>query len=140
MKKTVILIGIIIIVISTSAAYLLFSTNKKTTLNSPRPINDISDKDEIEKLESNSFTPPVKENEFSSAPEVNPNIPDLQDKPEPVRTLLDPQKDDTKRNEVANSLRDSGYKGFTDDLITVLDNPDEKARFRSFAVQHLYNN
>jgi len=104
------------------------------------PINEISDKGKTEKPENNNLTTSVKEHMPSPVSENSSNIPDLTSKPEPLGTLLDPQKDDTKRNEVANSLRESGYKGLTEDLITVLDNPDEKARFRSFAVQHLYNN
>jgi len=140
MKKTGILIGIITIVISASAVYLLFNTKNETEPDISTSLNEISAKGETKKPENDNLATSVKEHKSSPAPEVNPNIPDLQDKPEPVRTLLDPQKDDTKRNEVANSLRDSGYKGLTDDLITVLENPNEKARFRSFCVQHLYNN
>jgi len=145
--KKIILAGFLLIGISAIAGYLIFKTKNETTLTSFQPINEISDKDEIDKLESNNLSAPGTNNKTSPAPdtssperEVTPDIHDLQDKPEPVRTLLDPRKDDTKRNEVANSLRDSGYKGLTDDLITVLSNPNEKARFRSFAVQHLFNN
>jgi len=138
MKKTGILIGLIMIVIS--ASYILFATKNEKESNYFKPVNEISDKREIEKSEYEKPSPSVKNNKPSPVPETKPDIPDLKDKPEPVSTLLDPGKDDTARNEAANFLRDAGYKGLTDDLITVLNNPNEKARFRSFAVQHLYNN
>lgn len=53
--------------------------------------------------------------------------------------LLDTKDDDTVRHEAANLLRRSGYAGLTTDLLTVLHNPEEKERFRSFAVQHLWS-
>ena len=37
-----------------------------------------------------------------------------------------------------NLLRRSGYEKLTDDLIEVLNRPEEKARFRAFCVQHLW--
>lgn len=54
------------------------------------------------------------------------------------KVLMDTGDHDTVRNEVANLLRRSKYTGFTDTLLAVLDNPAEKPRFRSFAVQHLW--
>ena len=103
MKKTGILIGLIIIVISASAVYLLFNTKNETTLNSSEPVNKISDEGETKKPENDNLDTSVKEHKSSPAPEVNPNIPDLQDKPEPGRTLLDSRKDDTERNEAAKA-------------------------------------
>lgn len=55
-----------------------------------------------------------------------------------AKVLGDPSDDDTVRNEVANLLRRSKYTGLTNALHAVLDNPAEKPRFRSFAVQHLW--
>ena len=55
-----------------------------------------------------------------------------------VGVLLDTQDNDTVRHEAANLLRRSGYAGLTDDLLKVLNNPEEKERFRSFVVQHLW--
>lgn len=54
-----------------------------------------------------------------------------------VAVLTDVSDDDTVRNEVANLLRRSNYSGLNDALIQVLENPNEKPRFRSFAIQHL---
>jgi len=56
-----------------------------------------------------------------------------------VGVLLDTQDDDTVRHEAANLLRRSGYAGLTDDLLKILNNPNEKERFRSFVVQHLWS-
>jgi HEAT repeat protein len=68
-----------------------------------------------------------------------PNVDNAEDFPALIQVLIDPQDDDTVRNEVANLLRRSHYfSGTADTLMAVLDNPVEKARFRSFAVQHLY--
>lgn len=53
------------------------------------------------------------------------------------RVLADPSDDDTVRNEVANVLRNAGDPELTAILSAVLDQPQETARFRSFAVQHL---
>ena len=69
-----------------------------------------------------------------------PRVRHEEDIPTVVSVLLDTGDDDTVRNEAANLLRRSGYEGLTDDLINVLNNPEEKARFRSFAVQHLWHN
>ncbi len=52
--------------------------------------------------------------------------------------LRDPQDDDAVRNEAANLLRRSDDAGLTDDLINVLKNPAEGPRFRSFCIQHLW--
>lgn len=54
------------------------------------------------------------------------------------KVLMDTGDQDTVRNEVANLLRRSKYAGLTDALLAVLDNPAERPRFRSFAVQHLW--
>jgi HEAT repeat protein len=56
-----------------------------------------------------------------------------------VSVLLDTQDDDTVRHEAANLLRRSNYPGLTADLLTVLQNPDEKERFRAFVTQHLWS-
>lgn len=55
-----------------------------------------------------------------------------------VCLLTDPSDSDTVRNEVASLLRRSAYADLTDVLILILDSPEEHARFRSFAVQHLW--
>lgn len=67
-----------------------------------------------------------------------PSISDENDCCVLSRVLADPNDNDTIRNEVANLLRRSKYPGLTDALLAVLDNPAEKPRFRSFAVQHLW--
>jgi len=54
--------------------------------------------------------------------------------------LADTKDDDTVRNEAANLLRRSGHPQLTDELIKVLNSPGEKERFRTFCIQHLYNN
>jgi hypothetical protein len=69
-----------------------------------------------------------------------PRIRHEQDVAAVVSVLLDTTDNDTVRHEAANLLRRSGHKGLTDELIKVLDNPAEKARFRGFCVQHLYLN
>ncbi|MFW5882144.1 MAG: hypothetical protein ACOCVS_00770 [Planctomycetota bacterium] len=53
------------------------------------------------------------------------------------RILRDPQEGDTIRNETANLLTRSEVPQLADDLIRVLEHPTERARFRSFAMQHL---
>jgi hypothetical protein len=53
--------------------------------------------------------------------------------------LLDTKDNDTVRHEAANLLRRSNYAGLTQDLLTVLRKPEEKERFRSFVVQHLWS-
>ena len=53
------------------------------------------------------------------------------------RILLDSEEGDTIRNEAANLLNRSGIAELPNDLQTVLANPAEAARFRSFAMQHL---
>ncbi len=74
-------------------------------------------------------------------PDITSRMPKLRHK-EDVRAvafvLRDTTDDDTVRNEAANLLRRSSYAGLGDDLISVLDNPNEGPRFRSFAVQHLW--
>jgi len=51
--------------------------------------------------------------------------------------LRDPTQTDTARNEAINLLRRSNYKGLPDDLIRILNDPNEGERFRRFCVQHL---
>ena len=63
-----------------------------------------------------------------------------EDIPLVVSVLMDSEEDDTVRNEAANLLRRSGYKGITDTLIRVLNNPSEGPRFRAFCIQHLWRN
>ncbi len=69
-----------------------------------------------------------------------PQVKHAQDIPAVRFVLLDTQDDDTVRHEVANLLRRSGYRGLTADLISILNNPAEKERFRSMCIQHLYLN
>jgi hypothetical protein len=51
--------------------------------------------------------------------------------------LKDNEDRDAIRHEAANILRRSGYEQLTDDVIGILDSPEESERFRSFCVQHL---
>jgi len=53
------------------------------------------------------------------------------------QVLLDPQDNDTVRNEAINLLRRSRFAGLADDLLAVLASPEEKERIRCFAAQHL---
>jgi HEAT repeat protein len=69
-----------------------------------------------------------------------PRIRHEKDMPAVVSVLLDTKDDDTVRNEAVNLLRRSEYPGLTDDLIKVLSNPKEGARFRAFCIQHLWMN
>jgi len=69
-----------------------------------------------------------------------PKVTDVKDIEAMSTVLADTKDDDTVRNEAANLLRRSGHPQLTDELITVLSNPEEKERFRTFCVQHLYNN
>ena len=81
--------------------------------------------------------------EFRVTSDISTRIPKAIDSGdiEAISTVLtDTKDDDTVRNEAANLLRRSGYPQLTDDLIKVLSNPEEKERFRTFCVQHLYNN
>ena len=57
-----------------------------------------------------------------------------------VAVLRDTKDSDTVRNEAANLLARSGYDGLVDDLIQILQRPEEGARFRAFCVQHLWTN
>ncbi len=67
-----------------------------------------------------------------------PSVSNAEDCKILAMVLTNPLDDDTVRNEVANLLRRSKYPGLTDALFHVLDHPAEKPRFRSFAVQHLW--
>ncbi len=69
-----------------------------------------------------------------------PRIRHDDDIPAVVSVLLDTEDDDTVRNEAANLLRRSGHSGLTDDLLRVLDDQKEGARFRAFCIQHLWMN
>jgi HEAT repeat protein len=57
-----------------------------------------------------------------------------------VSVLMDTRDTDVARNEAANLLHRSDYRGLVDHLIEVLDNPKEDARFRGFCVQHIWRN
>jgi len=102
-----------------------------------------------------SYTPPeVKDpklvalvNRESKKPRVTPDItskiPKITDEKDlkVVQTLLmDANDDPTVRHEAANLLRRSDYRGLTDDLVKILDNPKEGEKFRSWSVQHLWLN
>jgi len=69
-----------------------------------------------------------------------PKVTDTRDVEAVSTVLADTKDDDTVRNEAANLLRRSGYPRLTGELIKVLNSPEEKERFRSFCVQHLFNN
>jgi len=56
-----------------------------------------------------------------------------------AQLLGDPEEDDTVRHEIANLLFRSGYASLDACLLKVLENPAEKERFRSWAVQHVGN-
>jgi HEAT repeat protein len=57
-----------------------------------------------------------------------------------VAILRDTTDGDTVRNEAAKLLARSGYAQLIPDLLMILMNPAEDPRFRSFCVQHLYEN
>lgn len=74
-------------------------------------------------------------------PDITVRLPEIRsdaDFAAALRVLGDVQDDDAARNEAANLLRRSSCPGLTDALLNVLNNPAEKARFRAFAVQHLW--
>jgi len=76
-------------------------------------------------------------------PDITSRIQDLKnrnDEPAVIAVLMDTKDDDTVRNEAANLLRRAGCRSLTDRLIRILWDPGEKARFRSFCVQHLWTN
>jgi hypothetical protein len=56
-----------------------------------------------------------------------------------VAVLLDHTDSDTARHQAAELLRRSDYAALPATLVTVLNNPAESERFRSWAVQHLYS-
>ncbi|MBE7465512.1 MAG: HEAT repeat domain-containing protein [Planctomycetes bacterium] len=67
-----------------------------------------------------------------------PSVSNAEDCKILAMVLTNPLDDDTVRNEISNLLRRSKYPGLTDALFQVLAHPSEKPRFRSFAVQHLW--
>jgi hypothetical protein len=69
-----------------------------------------------------------------------PRIRFEEDIPAVVVVLMDTADDDTVRNEAARLLRRSEYPELTDRLTKVLNDPMEGSRFRSFCVQHLWEN
>ena len=69
-----------------------------------------------------------------------PRVKHSEDIPAVRAVLLDTNDGDTERNEVANLLRRTNYKGLTEDLISILNNPAEGPRFRSWCIQHLWMN
>jgi HEAT repeat protein len=69
-----------------------------------------------------------------------PSVKDARDFPALIEVLCDVKDDDTVRNEVANLLTRSKCPDLVDALIKVLNAPEEKARFRSFCIQHLWMN
>lgn len=73
-------------------------------------------------------------------PLVDGNLPlisEAQDIALMRRILRDPNEGDTLRNEAANLLNRSAIDDLASDLVRVLDQDGEQARFRSFAAQHL---
>ena len=62
-----------------------------------------------------------------------------EDFPALLQVLTDPKDDDTVRNEVANLLVRSKCPDLPQTFIKVLDNPDEHARFRFYAMQFMGN-
>ena len=59
------------------------------------------------------------------------------DIPAMVYCLMDETDQDGPRNEVAVLLRRAKISGISEALVSVIENPDEKPRFRAFAAQHL---
>ncbi len=68
-----------------------------------------------------------------------PTVEDSADIAWVVYVLRDHTDLDAVRNEAANLLARSQVPGLEDHLLAVLDSPHEKARFQSYAVQHLGN-
>ncbi len=66
-----------------------------------------------------------------------PEVKDPRDVAVLAKLLADPEEPDSVRNEFANILFRIGHAGLEETLLAVLENPAEKARFRSWAVQHL---
>lgn len=54
-----------------------------------------------------------------------------------LATLIDLNRSDASRNEIVNLLRRSDCTKLEQKLIELLDNKDEKERFRSYIIQHL---
>ncbi len=76
-------------------------------------------------------------------PDITSRIPSVRHEEDVAAVgavLKDSQDDETVRNEVANLLRRSGYRRLTDDLVAVLENPEEGQHFRAFCIQHLWMN
>lgn len=55
-----------------------------------------------------------------------------------LRVLRDAGEDDTIRHEAAELLRRSSYHGLIDEMKRIIGASNEKERFRSWAVQHIY--
>jgi len=66
-------------------------------------------------------------------------VKDARDLETLAQLLGDPAEDDTVRHEIASLLLRSGYAPLDACLLKVLENPAEKERFRSWAVQHVGN-
>lgn len=66
-------------------------------------------------------------------------VKDERDQETLASLLGDPAEDDTVRHEIANLLFRSDYASLETCLTKILENPSEKERFRSWAVQHLGN-
>jgi HEAT repeat protein len=64
-------------------------------------------------------------------------VKDARDLETLAQLLGDPEEDDTVRHEIANLLSRSNYALLEACLVKIVDNPAEKERFRSWAVQHL---
>jgi hypothetical protein len=69
-----------------------------------------------------------------------PRIKNPKDMAAVISVMLNLDEDDAVRNEAANLLRRSDCADLTDALTKVLDNTEDNDRFRSFAVQHLWQN
>jgi hypothetical protein len=70
-------------------------------------------------------------------PELVPTVQSKDDIAAVLYVLLDASDLASIRNEAINLLRRSNVPHLETHLMAILDNPDEKERFRSFAVQHL---
>jgi len=88
-----------------------------------------------------TFTPvpePKKEQPKPSNTILLKRIAKFKDSVKISKILLDTKVDDTTRNEALNQLRKLKYPDLIQDIIKVLNNPEEAPRFRGFCVQHLY--
>jgi len=81
---------------------------------------------------------PKKEQPKPSNTILLKRISKIKDSAKLAKIVLDTQVDDTARNEALSQLRMLKYPNLIQDILKVLNNPEEAPRFRGFCVQHLY--